>query len=171
MSLFDTIYQQIGDASVQQLQDKLSLGSVRTAPMVDKGIMFIAESLSTVAQTEDGRRKLYESIRYIDDSFIDHPDELFAGKTVDEAFTAGNVALSGLIGNDARNQLSQSLASSVEINQQQADSAVGYLAPEVFGCLKREIDRGNVLDSPDGCLLYTSPSPRDQRGSRMPSSA
>ena len=26
---------------------------------------------------------------------------------------------------------------------------------------------GNKLD----CLLYTSPSPRDQRGSRMPSSA
>ena len=25
--------------------------------------------------------------------------------------------------------------------------------------------------NPDGCLLYTSPSPRDQRGSRMPSSA
>ena len=24
---------------------------------------------------------------------------------------------------------------------------------------------------PNGCLLYTSPSPRDQRGSRMPSSA
>ena len=24
---------------------------------------------------------------------------------------------------------------------------------------------------PEGCLLYTSPSPRDQRGSRMPSSA
>ena len=24
---------------------------------------------------------------------------------------------------------------------------------------------------PSGCLLYTSPSPRDQRGSRMPSSA
>ena len=30
-----------------------------------------------------------------------------------------------------------------------------------------------VLDTerPKGCLLYTSPSPRDQRGSRMPSSA
>ena len=27
------------------------------------------------------------------------------------------------------------------------------------------------LDSEGGCLLYTSPSPRDQRGSRMPSSA
>ena len=28
----------------------------------------------------------------------------------------------------------------------------------------------NLL-SINGCLLYTSPSPRDQRGSRMPSSA
>ena len=34
--------------------------------------------------------------------------------------------------------------------------------------------QGNAADKPDGsqsCLLYTSPSPRDQRGSRMPSSA
>ena len=37
---------------------------------------------------------------------------------------------------------------------------------------------GNVTNRPlyaeaegNGCLLYTSPSPRDQRGSRMPSSA
>ena len=29
--------------------------------------------------------------------------------------------------------------------------------------------RINIVDTP--CLLYTSPSPRDQRGSRMPSSA
>ena len=27
------------------------------------------------------------------------------------------------------------------------------------------------VDDVGGCLLYTSPSPRDQRGSRMPSSA
>ena len=27
------------------------------------------------------------------------------------------------------------------------------------------------FDVPGACLLYTSPSPRDQRGSRMPSSA
>ena len=29
----------------------------------------------------------------------------------------------------------------------------------------------NLIDTPGHCLLYTSPSPRDQRGSRMPSSA
>ena len=28
-----------------------------------------------------------------------------------------------------------------------------------------------LLDLVEGCLLYTSPSPRDQRGARMPSSA
>ena len=31
-------------------------------------------------------------------------------------------------------------------------------------------DKKEVAKS-EGCLLYTSPSPRDQRGSRMPSSA
>ena len=45
--------------------------------------------------------------------------------------------------------------------------------------LKRASQRPTSLDEPFGddergnysCLLYTSPSPRDQRGSRMPSSA
>ena len=32
-------------------------------------------------------------------------------------------------------------------------------------------DRWNLKDMAKNCLLYTSPSPRDQRGSRMPSSA
>ena len=32
-------------------------------------------------------------------------------------------------------------------------------------------DHADVLKRLTGCLLYTSPSPRDQRGSRMPSSA
>ena len=33
------------------------------------------------------------------------------------------------------------------------------------------VDVTNSIESALGCLLYTSPSPRDQRGSRMPSSA
>ena len=35
--------------------------------------------------------------------------------------------------------------------------------------LRSGVDRQQALD--EVCLLYTSPSPRDQRGSRMPSSA
>ena len=38
--------------------------------------------------------------------------------------------------------------------------------------LKRVVDQLNVGEtSLPGCLLYTSPSPRDKRQSRMPSSA
>ena len=49
----------------------------------------------------------------------------------------------------------------------------------VLGCAQQQgsqainIGRlaGIAAGLPDNCLLYTSPSPRDQRGSRMPSSA
>ena len=36
---------------------------------------------------------------------------------------------------------------------------------------KQMVSSGSVSLVVNGCLLYTSPSPRDQRGSRMPSSA
>ena len=46
---------------------------------------------------------------------------------------------------------------------------------ETNGAASQSID-WPAMDAPneaesDSCLLYTSPSPRDQRGSRMPSSA
>ena len=37
--------------------------------------------------------------------------------------------------------------------------------------LRRPLHGVSSFVWPYGCLLYTSPSPRDQRGSRMPSSA
>ena len=40
---------------------------------------------------------------------------------------------------------------------------------DVFYLHSRLLERAAKLS--DACLLYTSPSPRDQRGSRMPSSA
>ena len=52
------------------------------------------------------------------------------------------------------------------------------IAEEHYNYIKTMQEIGlkiNLLETleeyPDSCLLYTSPSPRDQRGSRMPSSA
>ena len=46
----------------------------------------------------------------------------------------------------------------------------GYIA--LHDALTRLVQAGELDAMPLlGCLLYTSPSPRDQRGSRMPSSA
>ena len=42
---------------------------------------------------------------------------------------------------------------------------------ESWPLLMDEADAAVGKAFPSGCLLYTSPSPRDQRGSRMPSSA
>ena len=42
------------------------------------------------------------------------------------------------------------------------------LSDDEVGRIREVIDRDHRVE---GCLLYTSPSPRDQRGSRMPSSA
>ena len=44
-----------------------------------------------------------------------------------------------------------------------------YLNYSMYVILDRALP--NIGDGLKPCLLYTSPSPRDQRGSRMPSSA
>ena len=46
---------------------------------------------------------------------------------------------------------------------------ITLLGPTASGKTALALDIAERLDLP--CLLYTSPSPRDQRGSRMPSSA
>ena len=38
-------------------------------------------------------------------------------------------------------------------------------------CVGNDLDVRNIICDDDGCLLYTSPSPRDVEESRMPSSA
>ena len=42
---------------------------------------------------------------------------------------------------------------------------------QTISLLMRQLENSDFFDKVDFCLLYTSPSPRDQRGSRMPSSA
>ena len=43
--------------------------------------------------------------------------------------------------------------------------------PDNHLCEKAYFQLGQIYQQRVSCLLYTSPSPRDQRGSRMPSSA
>ena len=62
-----------------------------------------------------------------------------------------------------------------------ADDEIDLLKPQIMFLEKRDYDVIQVSNGHDAleeceaandiCLLYTSPSPRDQRGSRMPSSA
>ena len=79
-----------------------------------------------------------------------------------------------------------------ELSQRPVVAAIaGLMAPwpffwglvQVLGVKKKRVENlragarfgeygpREIAAAVDGCLLYTSPSPRDQRGSRMPSSA
>ena len=51
------------------------------------------------------------------------------------------------------------------------NGGLGLTAADVALGLKAALDNGVGNALSNVCLLYTSPSPRDQRGSRMPSSA
>ena len=56
----------------------------------------------------------------------------------------------------------------LEVQQQLGDGIVTTIAMGASEGLQRGVA---VKNTNNPCLLYTSPSPRDQRGSRMPSSA
>ena len=56
------------------------------------------------------------------------------------------------------------------------DPYADSVGPGIYGGTVKRDDMGQVVigrqyQNHNPCLLYTSPSPRDQRGSRMPSSA
>ena len=58
--------------------------------------------------------------------------------------------------------------------QRLMESATDYLSIAIFDYAKdtsKETSKNPINLTARACLLYTSPSPRDQRGSRMPSSA
>ena len=57
------------------------------------------------------------------------------------------------------------IAKNFGINGSQASQVIGQLIP----ALSRGVQKNT--QSTEGCLLYTSPSPRDRTRSRMPSSA
>ena len=52
------------------------------------------------------------------------------------------------------------------------EKAKDFVTPLTLSTLsKNPVHSSFTIEGDDNCLLYTSPSPRDQRGSRMPSSA
>ena len=88
------------------------------------------------------------------------------------AFEPSMSVFNDLVGNAALNGLRNFFPFNLAIRRPRRlpDFSPAVAAIPVWGtCLKVAIYRSSRSTWP--CLLYTSPSPRDQRGSRMPSSA
>ena len=91
-------------------------------------------------------------------------------RSIDEAITGQSI----LTGAELQDRLASTIGETLKLEPGLSSTTFGAGA-------SRPIIRGqggdrvrvltNGVGSIDACLLYTSPSPRDQRGSRMPSSA
>ena len=107
---------------------------------------------------ERARLKARQGVRYqlLEGLDILDPDTMEPvprdGETIGEIMFRGNIVMRGYLDNKAASE--------------EAFSG-GWFHSGDLGV----IDSDNYLRILDRCLLYTSPSPRDQRGSRMPSSA
>ena len=65
----------------------------------------------------------------------------------------------------------QTLLQAIERRREQFVTDFGYVAIPIPFSVPGVGTGLGVAGNINNCLLYTSPSPRDQRGSRMPSSA
>ena len=73
-------------------------------------------------------------------------------------------------------QMLETAGVSVQVLNEHALGGLGELPateawPEIWVEREHQLAHAQSLIRDYDCLLYTSPSPRDQRGSRMPSSA
>ena len=58
-----------------------------------------------------------------------------------------------------------------EVHPEATKPQIREAVEQIFGVRVTKVNTLNRKGKRKSCLLYTSPSPRDQRGSRMPSSA
>ena len=63
------------------------------------------------------------------------------------------------------------MVNNAKVKEKKIEVLRKYDSPGLRMVMKASFDPKIVWRLPDGCLLYTSPSPRDRVRSRMPSSA
>ena len=99
------------------------------------------------------------------------PRQLLAGDVLGPHQAAGEIPTgANLIVNGDFESLTAGTDNFYSNSEVQGWNAFNTLTGQDINIFDYDPSYENVLDL-DSCLLYTSPSPRDQRGSRMPSSA
>ena len=101
----------------------------------------------------------------------DAAGDVFNGNEISDIF--GGESDDNLTGNDSINEINGFFGDDILIGGEGADSLIGGPGNDIFQIDALSEANGDTIQDFDSgdCLLYTSPSPRDKRQSRMPSSA
>ena len=122
--------------------------------------------------TEEGLKKLRQELNHLKD--VERPK---ASQAIAEARDKGDLSENAEYDASKEAQgmlemqiskLEEVLANARIINESQLDTSKVLVLSTVK---VKNIDNGTTMEYTLVCLLYTSPSPRDKRQSRMPSSA
>jgi len=150
MKIETTIRGQLVDKAASHLSGLLGQSVDRLTPCIDSSIGAVLHSFRVAAGEEIGRETLYEAVRYCDDTYLEQPSSLFEGRSVQDVFVDGNIRLASLVGIANQQGMIKSVAAESNVSEEDAENTIGYMVPGILGVIKREIARGEVLDTPDG---------------------
>ena len=194
-NIVDLVKDQVSGSLMSQMGNMLGDESSRAAGAVDSAVPALLEGLRNSTSSTSGADKLFQAVQDQDDGLLDNLGSVLGGGQGTQTVENGNNLLGSLFGSGGLGSLAGAISAVSGLSKGGTGSLMGMLAPVVIGVLKRKvlgnglnagglasllmgqkdnISRGmpvGLSDQLNTCLLYTSPSPRDQRGSRMPSSA
>ena len=151
INLHKLVRDQFGPPARDHLGSLLGQSADSLRSGIDDSIGAVLDGLSTVAQDGVGRQKLYDAVRYCDETVVEKPAVLFQDReNYGEVLREGGNHLAGLVGTTEKQAMIDRLKSGSNVQGTDAENLLGYVTPGVLAVLKKQIEKGVVLDNPDG---------------------
>ena len=168
INLLDMIMSAQGGNTAQQVGAQLGLNQQQSQSAIAALLPAISSALKQNTNNPQGLAGLLGALQKGNhEQYLDNPEMLGQAQTVND----GNAILGHLFGSkDVSRAVAGHAAQKTGIGADVLKKLLPLVATMAMGSLSKQT-RQPTMKSALTCLLYTSPSPRDQRGSRMPSSA
>ena len=172
-SLLGGLAQQFGGDTIGQIAGLIGASNEDTGRAVAASLPMLLGSLAGASQKPDQTNALFGALSNDHDgSILDMLGPLLSGGYASRALGSDGARVLGHLFGNKQGAVESAVAQSAGLDSGLIQKLLPMLAPIVMGYLGRRLTSGGLdAGGLGGCLLYTSPSPRDLSTSRMPSSA